>query len=204
MYSEEKEIRPGEGWRAQAVCPGCGYAHPFSRLPLYVITGASGTGKSALALALAGSHAGFVHLESDILWRPEFNCPEDDFRDYRNLWLRLCKNISQAGQPVALYGSVVPSQFEPCSERRYFDNIHYLALVCEPRVLEDRLRARQAWRGAGGDDFVEGRLNFNRWFMESAANLDSPFTLLDTSDCPLEETAGQVRRWLADLWHPAE
>ena len=27
-------------------------------------------------------------MDSDSLWRPEFDTPQDDYRTYRNLWLR--------------------------------------------------------------------------------------------------------------------
>ena len=49
-YSEEKTIDTSGPF---AICPSCGYAHPFKRLPLFVVTGASGSGKSTIGLALA-------------------------------------------------------------------------------------------------------------------------------------------------------
>ncbi|MEZ4519803.1 MAG: hypothetical protein R3C44_24235 [Chloroflexota bacterium] len=61
-------------------------------------------------------------LESDILWRPEFNTPENQYRDFFELWLRMAKNISQSGQPVILFGAgfAVPSNMKPVRERRCF------------------------------------------------------------------------------------
>ena len=38
--------------RDEAVCDACGLRTPFVRLPLYQFTGASGTGKSAVAARL--------------------------------------------------------------------------------------------------------------------------------------------------------
>jgi hypothetical protein len=99
---------------AYAVCPDCNYRHKFVRLPLFVLTGASGAGKTTTCLALAARANDLVALESDILWREEFNQPETNYRDYREMWLRVCKNISQAGKPVILCGAALPSQFEQC------------------------------------------------------------------------------------------
>jgi predicted kinase len=201
MYVVEKEVRPARGWQALAVCSGCGYAHPFLRLPLLVVTGASGSGKSALALVLAGRDRQFVHLESDILWRNEFNSPADDYREYREMWLRLAKNISQAGKPVVLYGSVIPDHFNTCVERRYFSQVHSLALVCADDVLSARLRARPEWRSAGQVPFVQSMLKFNRWFREHAsANL----ALLDTGRVSVEESAQAVLGWAESCWQPAQ
>lgn len=69
----------------------------------------------------------------------------------------MAKNISQAGRPIVLFGTGmgVPENIEPCVERRYFSEIHYLALVCDDGVLAQRLRARPAWRGAGDQAYKE-------------------------------------------------
>jgi DNA-directed RNA polymerase subunit RPC12/RpoP len=56
-----------------AMCPECGHRHPFRRLPLLLVSGASGTGKSTVCQALLGQVPEVILLDSDILWRPEFN-----------------------------------------------------------------------------------------------------------------------------------
>ena len=148
-YRADKIILP-EG--PYAACPNCGYQHKFLLLPLFVLTGASGTGKTTTCLALAAQSKDFVVMESDILWRDELNLSDNDYREYREMWLRVCKNISQAGKSVILCGAGVPEQFERCVERRYFSTIHYLALVCTDETLAERLRSRPAWRPAGTDE----------------------------------------------------
>ncbi|MCX8214028.1 MAG: hypothetical protein OTJ97_05905 [SAR202 cluster bacterium] len=75
-------------------------------------------------------------MPSDILWRPEFGTSETNLRDYRNMWLRISKNISQAERPVMLCGSFSPGQFEECVEVSYFSKIHYLSLLCDDETLE--------------------------------------------------------------------
>jgi hypothetical protein len=80
-----------------------------------------------------------IVMESDILWRNEFNHPENDYREYREMWLRLCENISQAGKPAVLCGSALPSQFENCKERRYFSQMHYLAITCNDELLRENI-----------------------------------------------------------------
>ena len=62
-------------------------------------------------------------------------------------------------------GTALPEQFEECSERHYFAEIHYLALVCDDAALAERLRARPAWRASGGEDVVEVMLRFNAYLM---------------------------------------
>ena len=93
-------------------------------------------------------------LESDILWGEEFNTPEEDYRKFRETWLRLRKNISQASKPVLLGSADEPKHFQQCVERRYFSTIHYLALVCDNETLASRLRSRPAWRKFSDEDII--------------------------------------------------
>ncbi len=192
-YSVDKTILP-EG--AYAVCPNCGFQHKFTRLPLFILTGASGVGKTTACLALAAKAKEFVVMESDILWRDEFNQPATDYRAYREMWLRVCKNISQAGKPVILCGAGVPDQFEQCTERRYFSNVHYLALVCEDETLTSRLRNRPAWRGSSKDAYIEEHIKFNRWLINNAQDTQPPMTLLNTSKITVDESVEAVERWI--------
>jgi predicted kinase len=198
IYAVEKEIRPKAGWQALAVCPHCGHAQPFLRLPLFCVSGASGSGKSTLALSLSARDTPFVHLESDILWRPEFDQPATGYRDFRETWLRLAKNINQGGRPVILYGSADSSQFELCLERRYFAQVYTLALVCEPPVLAARLRARPGWRDSGSEEFILKMQEYNHWFIEHAC---AETQTLDTSQAALEESGAAVLRWALERWN---
>ena len=178
-----------------AVCPNCEYQHKFIQLPLFVITGASGAGKSSACLALAKTKD-FVVMDSDILWRSEFDQPGTDYRNYRETWLRVCKNISQAGKPVVLCGASLPEQFEQCIERRYFSELHYLALVCSDEVLESRLRSRPAWRNSSDEEYIKTHVAFNRWFKENAKSTEPPMTLLDTSATTVDESVKRIEAWI--------
>jgi len=87
--------------------PECGQRHRFLRLPLFVVSGASGTGKSAVCRYLLGNLAEVVVLDSDILWRPEFGSTGAGSPTFCETWLRVAKNIGQSGRPVVLFGSAV-------------------------------------------------------------------------------------------------
>jgi hypothetical protein len=166
------------------------------QLPLFVITGASGGGKSAVALELVPILRGkAVVIEADILWGPEFAAPEDDYRRWREVWLRLAANIGQAGLPVVLAGTFLPHGFEPLPERRYFTAMHYLGLVAEEGDLVARLRARPAWRDSSKPDFIEAMIRLNRWLQENAATTVPPIRLLNTSELSRKQTVEQAAAW---------
>lgn len=79
-YAADKEVvadTPNER-AAWAICPHCGHRTPFLRLPLFTITGASGSGKTTVCLHMSRRTSQVIFLESDILWRSEFNQPDDD------------------------------------------------------------------------------------------------------------------------------
>ncbi len=193
QYRADKIIDPSG---PAAICPECGHRHPFRMLPLLVVGGASGTGKSSVLQKLAGSYTQAVLLEGDVLWRPEYNHPETGFRDFFEVWLRLAKNIHQSGRPVVIFnaGMGVPANIEECVERRYFSQVHQLGLVCADEVLETRLKARPAWRESGQDEWIRGQQEFNRWLHESgpAQGVD----LLETSDKDLEQTSAAAAEWI--------
>jgi ABC-type protease/lipase transport system fused ATPase/permease subunit len=50
-----------------AICPECGFGHHFLRLPLLVVSGASGAGKSTVCNMLVGCMKNVVVLDADIL-----------------------------------------------------------------------------------------------------------------------------------------
>jgi gluconate kinase len=173
---------------------------------LFVLTGASGAGKSAVCTQLAraqledqSSVPDCVYLEQDILWRQEFADPQNDYRGFRDTWLRVAKNVSQAGRPVVLCGSALPRQYESCLERRYFADLYYLALVCDEERLRQRLLARPAWRHSGDETFLEQMVAFNRWLRDNAQACEPSVALLDTTNQTATESARRVAGWIRGL-----
>ena len=196
LYRADKTIDPTGPY---AICPECDHPHPFLYLPLLIVSGASGTGKSTVCRKLAGQDQVAVILEADILWRPEFNQPEENYKDFFETWLRMCKNISQSGRPVVLFGAGfgVPDNLEPCIEYRYFSEVRYLALTCEDGVLSKRLLSRPAWRGTRDQAFIEENQRFNQWFLVyNKTDKRPPITLLDTSNTPIDEITKEVGAWI--------
>ena len=181
------------------VCDGCGHRQVFARQPLFCLTGPSGTGKSTVARALLPRLSDrVVVLEQDVLWLPELSDPTNEHRLFRSTWLRLAAMIGQSGRPVLLCGTVVPPELEPLPERALFSAVHYLALTCRPDVLAHRLRARPAWREWDEPRIAE-MLDYASWLATSAATLNPPVTLLDSTDSSVDATAREVCGWLARL-----
>jgi len=195
QYRVDKIIDPAGPY---AVCPHCDHEYLFQMHPLLIVGGASGTGKTTVLHQLIGQIPAAVLLEGDILWRAEFNKPADNYRDFFETWLRVCKNITQSGRPVVIFnaGMVVPENIEPCLERRYFSAVHYLALICDDQLIVERLQARPAGSETNQPEYIAKQLEFNQWLKDQAKSGELGITAIDTSAASITATSQQVAAWI--------
>ena len=168
----------------------------FRRLPLAVVAGPGGVGKTTLYERLAPQLECVVCLETDLLWGVVPASSDDNYRSYIDTWLHLAAAIAQAGRPVALFGPALPATVAACINSRFFSAAHYLCLVGDDTLIAERLRARPAWRQAGGDAYIAEQLQFNRWLKAQAGRIDPPMQLLDVTDQSTETTAALVTAFL--------
>ena len=68
-------------------CKFCGYTQAIKRLPLFIITGASGVGKSATSREM------FKNKENDIVMESDILSAEDRLRLQKEAYLRIPKKI---------------------------------------------------------------------------------------------------------------
>lgn len=136
-----------------AICSHCGYRRSFLRLPLFQVTGASGSGKSGACRGLPAALPECVVLDQDITLS---GLP---WEEHRRNWLRVAVNIHQGGHSVVFVATQLPQHYEQLPERVWFSAIHYLALVCDEDTLAERLRpsslARHHRRGHRRDAAVQ-------------------------------------------------
>ena len=169
-YHTEKDVSI-DGSRGVSTCLECGHVHEFRAMPLYVVLGASGTGKSTLALYLQSTQQELVALDGDLLWRAEFASQGNDA--FFSMWMNLALNIAQAGKPVMLFTGGLPENFIGSECAKYFSSVTVVGLCAQEEELVARLRARPAWRGSANEAFIDSMRVYNRQVMQHEHTLNT-------------------------------
>lgn len=156
---------------------------------LFVITGASCIGKSTACDVLFKNEKDYIVMESDLLWSDVYNTPEDNYMAYRELWMRICSNISQIGMPVVLCGCATPEQFEICTSRKYFSEIIYISVVAEKDELINRMKCG---RSVTDENWINSSVQFNEWLKDNATKTTPNIILVDNTHMSPEETATKI------------
>lgn len=185
MYKTEKAVRI-TGNKGESTCAECGHVHEFRAMPLYVVIGASGTGKSTIALHMQQTQQEVLALDGDLLWRSEFAGGE--LRAYFDMWMQMALNMTQCGKPVMLFMGGLKEDYLESGYAKYFAAVNVLGLYAEEDDLAERLRARPAWRGSAKEEFIENMKKYN-------ATLREYKTTLCTSGRSVAECAQRLMEW---------
>ncbi|HLN65185.1 MAG TPA: hypothetical protein VK464_27000 [Symbiobacteriaceae bacterium] len=179
--------------RQSARCSECGHVSPMKLLPLFIVTGTSGAGKSTVVPELRRRLPDFDVFDMDLL-------AGDDWQQIKWNWLKIAYSIAQSGRGTVLCGTVVPENLAGAPYLPFFDGIYYLNLHCDDATRAARLRARPAYRGTT-EAFIADHANFARWLLTNAATaFDPPMPTVDSTGRPPGEVAAEVASWVLTHW----
>lgn len=167
-------------------CRCCGTESRLPVLPLFVVTGASGTGKTAITEPLRPLLPGCLVFETDVI----LHVAALGWDTWRNTWLQLAHAVALGGQATVLTGSFTPDQLEHLPARKLVGPIHFALLDCPDDVLAGRLRARPAWRGTSSEAKITEHQRFAAWLRASIT------PCFDTSTASAADVAGQIAAWV--------
>lgn len=172
-------------------CAECGHEERFRCRPLFIVTGTSGAGKTAVIPELRRLLPECDVFETDVLWDSG-----GDWSMVKCNWLRIAYSIAQSGRHTILCGTMQPTELEQCDHYPFFRRIHWLALHCDDEARASRLRERRGTL-ACSEEFIEEHHRFARWLLENAQTaFDPPLTVLDTTRAPVAETAARIHDWV--------
>jgi hypothetical protein len=172
----------------RAVCPECRASEPAPRLPLFVVTGASGSGKTTVLPHLSACLPEFAVFDIDWLIGPVARASAPgpvDWAALRDAWLTVAHGVAQGGRHTVLLGSIVPDQLDDLPSRQWVTDIHFALIDCPDDVRRARLATRPAWRGSDIDEHIRFAAALRRILG----------TVIDTTGTP-ERTALRVARWV--------
>lgn len=169
-------------------CPRCGDVRRVPALPMFVVTGASGAGKTTVAGPLRRLLPGCEVFEADIT----LPVAALGWNTWRNTWLRIAHDVALNGRVTVLCGSLLPSQLEAVPARKLLGPIHFANLDCPDDVLAERLRVRPAWRHGSVDSTISEHQRFAAWLR---AHIRPSW---DTSVLTPGEAAEQIATWVHD------
>lgn len=116
------------------------------RPPLFVLSGASGAGKSTIVPLLTERLAGAcIVFDVDWLIDPiRAAAPDDaiDWSAFRDTWLHVAAGLAHNRLPTVLAGPLIPEHLDELPGRDLVGEISYAALDCPDDVRRARIEAR--------------------------------------------------------------
>ena len=162
-------------------------------VPLFIVTGAKGSGKTAVIKELRRIMPDYVVFDYDDIIpfiRDDFD--KLDKHQLQNIWLRVARDIAESGRITILCGIIRPHNIETCEDFHYFSHIYYLLLHCDDETREKRLRKRKKMT----DKKIQYNNNIAQWFLEIADKSTPPMPIVDTSKTDVTKVAEQIREWI--------
>jgi chloramphenicol 3-O-phosphotransferase len=170
-------------------CPRCGDVQHVPALPLFVVTGASGAGKTTITEPLRALLPECDVFEADIT----LQVAALGWETWRDTWLRLAHGVALNGRVTVLCGSLMPSQLEAVPARKLLGPIHFANLDCPDEALAARLRNRPAWRHGCVETAITEHQRFAAWLR---AHIRPSW---DTSTLTPAEAAERVAAWVRQV-----
>lgn len=155
-------------------------------MPLFVVTGPSGAGKTTITPLLRGLLPECDVFEGDLT----LHAAAAGYDHWRNTWLQIAHGVALNGRAAVLSGSLLPDQLEGLPARKLVGPIHFCTLDCPDDIIAARLRARPAWRGASSETVIAQHQEFGAWLRTHI----SP--CFDTASVSPGEVAERVAAWV--------
>ena len=180
-----------------AICTQCGTENKIPSVPLFVITGGSGCGKTAVTQGLLRKRNPYFVVDSDYLChdRDSFGSWDNFYNFATIVSLTLARNL----RPIVLVGGVTPSQIEKARTAAYFSAVHFLVISCNPTTQTERLKGRylHGVMKPPTPESISSALNQARFITEEAHSRPNA-TVLYTTNLTRDQTISKVDRWILD------
>lgn len=173
-----------------AACPECGRRDDVVTGPLFIVTGASASGKTAVRAPLArGLRGRCIVFDADLLLDSAGALSDGRpiiWAAFLDAWLAVAHGAAQSGMPTVLLGPFIPDHLRDLPARRWIGDIRFCALDCPDEVRRARIAGRPAWRSRDAEEQVEFGRALRRIIPDR----------FDTSTGTPEDTAAAIGTWI--------
>jgi hypothetical protein len=176
----------------RVICPECNHSWNYISLPLFILSGCSGVGKTTTGIELMQRQNDVVVLDADIFCGVQNASTEDDCRKRVDTIESLSRNISQSGKPVLWTMAGNLDMLPKSYNTRFFDGIYCLVLTVDEDALRDRMING---RGITDSGWIEGSVGYNQYLRTHNTLGELSYETLDITDKTPAEVADAVIEW---------
>jgi hypothetical protein len=176
----------------RVICPECNHSWNYISLPLFILSGCSGVGKTTTGIELMQRQNDVVVLDADIFCGVQNASTEDDYRKRVDTIESLSRNISQSGKPVLWTMAGNLDMLPKSYNTRFFDGIYCLVLTVDEEALRDRMING---RGITDSGWIEGSVGYNQYLRTHNTLGELSYETLDITDKTPAEVADAVIEW---------
>lgn len=165
----------------------------MSNIPLFIITGASASGKTFVIKELRRIMPEYCIFDYDSIFQfMKDDAGKVDYQKVQNIWLRVARNIAESGRKTILCGLIKPKYVEKCKDFKYFHNIYYLILHCDDKTREIRLRSRKKMT----EEKIQSNNNLANLLIKNADKYLPPMGIVNTSHNDVTKVADEIKNWI--------
>ena len=170
------------------------------KLPLFIITGASGVGKTTVMHELRARLPDFDVFSTD---DDNFGSTASkiDYQDRFNILLHFANAVSKSGRGSVICGTFMPWDAKKCDTYDQFSEICFINLHCDEVTRNNRLRNRED-KAAWTDKMLKSHEQFAQWLLDNAEiEYDPPMPTINTTLTPPAEVAVQIIKYINQKWN---
>lgn len=170
-------------------CGDCGSQFTKIVLPLFIVTGASGVGKSSIIEPLQRLLTGYGVFDKDQMWAGSWDMAYNNF-------FRIASALAQGGKGTVLVGTIVPDHLDGLSDRDLVGETFYINLHTDDETRRMRLLSRRKW-GYPNEAFIEEHARFAAQLLRDAnTEFGQPMLTIDTTKTTPQKAAEEVAEWI--------
>lgn len=176
----------------KVTCPDCKHSWSYRALPLFILSGCSGVGKTTTAIEIMQRTDDIVVLDVDIFCGVQNATTQEDYRRRVDTVEALSRNISQSGKPVLWTMAGNLDMLPDSYNTRFFSGIRCLVLTTDEDSLVKRMKEG---RGITDKSWIEGSIGYNEYLRTHNSLGGLEYEKLDVTDRSPTEVADAVIEW---------